>query len=129
MSVSSRHLAASCKFGNLESAFIRDRVVLGVSDISLRKKLLNDASLTLTTAIDTCRAHEATDNVMRQMGSGNRTEHEEGANLLLADSYTNKQSRYKHKYNNQLSNKNCIYCGGSHMFKKNYVPSLRKNLC
>lgn len=47
------HLAASCKYGNLESEFIRDRLVLGVSDISLRKKLPSDARLTLTTDIDT----------------------------------------------------------------------------
>lgn len=78
--------------------------------------------LTLTTAIDTC-AREATDNLMRQMGSGNRTEHEEEANLHLADSYTNKQSRNKHKSNNQLLTNSCIYCGGSHMFKKYMCPA------
>lgn len=64
---------------------------------------------------------------MRQMGSGNRTEHEEEADLHLADSYTNKQS--KHKSNNQLSTKNCIYCGGSHKFKKSMCPAYGKNLC
>jgi hypothetical protein len=38
---------------------VRDRIVLGVRDEAVRQKLLEDKRLTLTSAIEICRAHEA----------------------------------------------------------------------
>ena len=61
-----RKLAKTCNYGALEESLIRDRVVLGVPDVAVRKRLLQEPDLTLSKAIAVVQAHEAT---QRQMDS------------------------------------------------------------
>ncbi len=58
--VALRALAKSCNYGQLSDDFIRDRIVVGVRENSLRKKLLQTRDLTLRNCIDICRASETT---------------------------------------------------------------------
>ena len=44
----------------LEESLIRDSVVLGVPDVAVRKRLLQESDLTLSRAIAVVQAHEAT---------------------------------------------------------------------
>ena len=53
-------MAKTCNFGALESSLIRDRLVVGIRDDNLRKRLLQVAKLTLKGAIDICSSHETT---------------------------------------------------------------------
>ncbi|PIK56894.1 hypothetical protein BSL78_06220 [Apostichopus japonicus] len=55
-----RTRAKTCEFGTLCDSLIRDRIVCGIHDNALRERLLRDPKLTLDTAIQTCRASEAT---------------------------------------------------------------------
>ena len=55
-----RTLAETCEFGSLKEDLIRDRLVCGIRDNSLRKKLLQEPKLTLNKCLDSCRAAEAT---------------------------------------------------------------------
>ena len=50
---------------------IRDRIVCGVRDSSLRKKLLQVPELTLEKCIDMCRSAEATSTQLEAMSSQN----------------------------------------------------------
>ena len=52
-----RKLAKSCNFQE-EDRMIRDRIVIGVYDDTVREKLLEDKDLTLKKATKICRAHE-----------------------------------------------------------------------
>ena len=54
-----RRKAKNCEFSALEKCLIRDRIVAGVRDNSLRVRLLRDTTLDLKTAIEACRAAEA----------------------------------------------------------------------
>ena len=65
--VALRALAKSCNYGQLTDDFIRDRIVVGVRENSLRKKLLQTRDLTLRNCIDICRASEATNQQLRSM--------------------------------------------------------------
>ncbi|XP_019747606.1 uncharacterized protein LOC109528957 [Hippocampus comes] len=56
-----REKAASCEYGQLKEELIRDRLVLGVSDENVRRRLLRQKDLTLASAIEICRAAEMTD--------------------------------------------------------------------
>lgn len=114
-----RHLASSCKYENLESELIRDRLVLGVSDVSLRKKLLGDSKLTLTSAIDTCKAHEATNKQLKRIITQNETEDE----VLNKTSPVYSQGRTNSSYSKP---KTCIYCGNLHQWKKSLCPAFGK---
>ena len=56
-----RNLAKSCNFCDcMRDSLIRDRIVLGVNNNAIRKKLLQVRGLTLSQCIDTCRSNEAT---------------------------------------------------------------------
>ncbi|XP_067135526.1 uncharacterized protein, partial [Centruroides vittatus] len=50
--------AQECDFGTLTESLIRDRIVLGTQDDSIRQKMLQDLTLTLAKAIDMARASE-----------------------------------------------------------------------
>ena len=54
-----RKMAKSCNYRDLEESLIRDRVVLGVPDVSVRKRLLQESDLNLTKAVSVVKAHEA----------------------------------------------------------------------
>ena len=53
-----RKLASTCEYGTLSDELIRDRIVIGISDSSMRAGLLRESELTLNRAIDMCRASE-----------------------------------------------------------------------
>ena len=56
-----RRLVTSCGYGASQptESMLRDRIVLGVRDDTIRKKLLATRGLTLQKAVDCCRAHES----------------------------------------------------------------------
>ena len=51
-----KRLADTCNFGNLSDRLIRDRIVCGVADRSLRKSLLSQAKLDLPGCINICKS-------------------------------------------------------------------------
>lgn len=55
-----RALSQTCDYGDLQDQLIRDRIVCGIRENSIRKKLLQEADLTLKRCIDICRAAEST---------------------------------------------------------------------
>ena len=46
---------------------IRDRIVCGIRDDSVRRRLLREADLTLEKAIDVCRANEITSSQVKML--------------------------------------------------------------
>ena len=61
-----RNLAKSCNFCDcMRDSLIRDRIVLGVNNNAIRKKLLQVRGLMLNQCIDTCRSNEATTSQMK----------------------------------------------------------------
>ena len=52
-------LVTDCEFGKLKEQLIRDRIVVGIRDISLSEKLQMDADLTLEKAKQLVRQREA----------------------------------------------------------------------
>lgn len=53
-----REIAADCKFCNLEEA-MRDRLILGLEDLNLQKRLLTKSGITLQAALDEARANKS----------------------------------------------------------------------
>ncbi|XP_064472560.1 uncharacterized protein K02A2.6-like isoform X1 [Ornithodoros turicata] len=53
--------AQSCNFATLSDSFIRDQIVYGVLDRSLRERLLREENLTLTKTVQICKAAELTE--------------------------------------------------------------------
>ena len=73
-------LLKNCNFcANCVDGILRDRIVAGVRDSSLRQKLLSDPALTLKKAEDACRAKEKAIQGAKMMSNGN--EHQERADV------------------------------------------------
>ena len=49
----------TCEFGSLQDSLIRDRVVLGIRDSTIKERLLRDSELTLVRATCICKANLA----------------------------------------------------------------------
>lgn len=62
-----RKLSLTCEFGELADQMIRDRLVCGIKDNAVRKKLLQEADLSLQRCVDICRAAEKTATHIKSM--------------------------------------------------------------
>lgn len=65
-----KRLARTCEYNENENEMLRDRIVIGVNDQRLQAKLLETKTLTYDTAVEKCRANEAT---KEQSSSMNKT--------------------------------------------------------
>lgn len=65
-----KRLVRSCEFGATENEMLRDRIVMGVADKRLQKRLLETATLTYDTAVEKARTNEATAQQSETMNKG-----------------------------------------------------------
>jgi len=63
----------------LKDDITRDRIVCGVRDNGIRRKLLQESGLTLSKCVDICRANEATEEQLKDMAPSQTTEQEANA--------------------------------------------------
>ena len=68
-----KNLADTCEFGALKEWLIRDRIVFGIQDSSVREQLLRDAKLTLETATEKVRSAELTQVQLKQIEADKTT--------------------------------------------------------
>ena len=95
-----RKLASTCKFGNLCDELIRDRLVIGVKDNGVRRRMLRESELTLVKALDIARAAERTTVQMRKL---------EGDEPIHAV-----KTKRTPRPTSSSSSKTCKYCGQTH---------------
>ena len=65
-----RELSRSCKYNDMADPveeMIRDRLVLGTKDNSVRARMLRESNLNLTNAIDMCRTSERTSQQLQKL--------------------------------------------------------------
>ena len=65
-----RNRARECEFGPLTESLIRDRLICGIKDDNVRRRLLRETDVTLKAALDVCRANEATASQMTKLQTG-----------------------------------------------------------
>lgn len=68
-----RGKARQCEFDALHDSLVKDRIVAGITNDSLRVRLLRDTTLTLDTAIQACRAAEASVQELQSLAATNPT--------------------------------------------------------
>lgn len=109
-----RTLVKSCNYGSLENDLLRDRIVCGVTDVGLRKKLLQESGMTLDRCIQICKAHSATQAQMQAMSACSGTV-----------AYVKpKKSQFKPKTLSVVQE--CKFCGQSHLRTKEKCPAFGK---
>ena len=114
-----RTLAKTCNFCQcLHDSLLRDRIVLGVKEPALRKKLLQEGKLTLEKAIDICKSGETTAQHLKDLAAAKDPNADEVHTL-------------KHRSEKKLRRdpkgvKKCKYCGGTHELKREICPAYGK---
>ena len=129
-----RTLTDTCSFGNLKEEMIRDRLVCGISDNALRKKLLQESQLTLEECMDYCRVAEAANSQLKEISSHGP----DTVNYLSKSKKGKPQSQPQFRAqpklgrntgspaNKQMIMRDCKYCGRRHERKKEKCPAFGK---
>ncbi len=110
-----RSLSKTCNYGALTDNLIRDRMVVGILDKGIRKKLLQESKLTLQSCIDIARANECTKQQLQTM------DHTEDVH---ADDI--KSSKGDPPSGKQVKQIDCKFCGKKHLWKKEECPAWGK---
>ena len=113
-----RSLSDTCNFGTLINEMIRDRIVCGVRDSCLRKKLFQVLELTLEKCIDMCRSAEATSTQLEAMSAQNSH-----APPPLEVNFVKKPSKGANK---SSFVKDCRFCGQTHENERSRCPAFGK---
>ncbi|XP_065080058.1 uncharacterized protein K02A2.6-like [Ochlerotatus camptorhynchus] len=105
-------LAKMAKLGVLETDLIAYKVVTSNKWPSMRSKMLSIADITLTKAIDMCRAEEIT------------TKRSQELSVFYPEVEVNKVA--KAKFRSKPQSQRCKFCGDRHDFSKGSCPALGK---
>ena len=108
--------AKDCEFGLLHDSLIRDRIVCGIRDDSVRRRLLREADLTLEKAIDVCRANEITSSQVKMLNE--EVEVHKIRPVNTAKTERAEKGRTKPASQDEQKGFDCNRCGYKHEYKK-----------
>ena len=111
-----RHLTEHCEFGATLDEMLRDRLVCGLHDIRIQRRLLAEPKLTLKRALDLALAIEAADKDASEIQNG---ESQQGHTPL------NKVD-FKVEKGGEI---NCYRCGGNHYPKSCHFKDAKCYAC
>ena len=116
-----RALAETCEFGTLKDHLIRDRIVCGVQENAVRRKLLQESGLTLSKCVDICRAAEATSAQLKEMAPSQQSSEVD----LVAKAEPKKPNWRKEKKKSPKDQlvEECKFCGHQHERNRAKCPA------
>lgn len=106
-----KNLAKDCSFENQESSLIRDLLIIGIKDLTIKEKLLIDSELSLEKAVEYCRAKESSESQIKIMNEGSASK---------SVVHYIKNSNKMHKFDNSKQTKD------THRNVKNYQDKCQK---
>ena len=116
-----RLLARNCEFENINSdEILRDRILFGMKDVVVRKKLLMKPKLTLQDVLLACRTEELSNRHVKAL-------HEESENVHAVNSKKKPTHSYKpQRYDTRSEVTDCKFCGNRHERRKESCPAWNK---
>lgn len=124
-----RNKARTCEFGGTEDLMIRDKIVFSITDSGLRERLLSITELTLSKAIDMCRAKEVTRAQVTAMAASSETQfvHAVTKNVQQPKWRSNKPAVHKQMTApTRAHSKNCGTCQDSALPIMKYAKNVAK---
>lgn len=112
-----KKLSMDCNFDTLKDSLVRDQIIMGLTDMSLKERLLRCNNLTLKECIEACKVSQATQARMNAM-KGSTSDQLHCDVIKQRSEQQRYQSRPRQMNNHQSA---CGYCGGSHA--KNKCPA------
>ncbi len=109
--------SSECEFATLQDSLIRDMIVCGVADPSLRERLLRDAELTLEKAVAVGHAAEETRRHAKELRSYQDNIDVHNVNRRMRKEQRKYDKDRQSKYENDLIKK-CKFCNSTHTRRK-----------
>ena len=107
--------ASTCEFGVECDNMIRDKIIFGVRERSLKERMLREADLTLEKAIDLCHAAEASKAHLKTMADAAS----EMAGVTMINKGRGRKVNYKSSNKpKKVTERPCEYCGQHHEPRK-----------
>lgn len=124
-----REKAASCEYGALRDDLIRDKLVLGIANEATRRRLLREQKLTLTKALELCRAAELTDITLRTMEQDKPPTDSVNAAFRQSNTTSHPNWKQQKKHTPAMATGSvpaCRYCGAQHGRGREQCPAYGK---
>ncbi|XP_062507651.1 uncharacterized protein K02A2.6-like [Corticium candelabrum] len=115
--ISLRSMIRACNYGAIQDELLRDKIVHGIRNNDTRQKLLQEAKLTLATAISICRAAESTSAQAKAISFS------DDVHALTA--YSTRNRRRQATVTARVP-QTCQYCGRRHDRGPRQCPALGK---
>ena len=118
-----RQLAEYCEYGTFLEDMLRDRIVCGINDAQIQRRLLGEAGLTLTRAFEIALAMESATKSCAELCS---------TSMQALDKETSSTVQPVHKLQDKpRSDKTleCFRCGGHHMATACWARKVECNQC
>ena len=109
----------------MHDRLIKAQIILGVPDVTLQEKLLQERKLTLEKCIDMCRAAESAATQMKDLSAKSEVNRVSFKKSAKCGNYN---SRISHHHGSTASStqRNCLYCGRNHPMVKKMCPAVGK---
>ena len=117
-----RNKASRCEFADLKDGLIRDRIVCGITNDSVRARLLRESDLSLEKCVDICRASEISAFQLKEL-TDEKSVHAVRVEDKAGQSDTWKEKREEKR--DKTGNNICNYCGYRH--RRGRCPAYGKN--
>lgn len=121
-----RELIKTCEVTkDMTDKFMKDQIIFGIRDSSLREKILQERKITLEKCIDMCRATESASVQARDIAHG--TTADSDVNRVVHKAWPGQRSRQpKASDSGRRDDKECRFCGYSHVMDKSKCPAYGK---
>lgn len=106
-----RKLASTCEFKDLRDGLIRDRMICGINNQTIRERLLRESDLTLEKALNICRASEHSKQQMKTI-SGTHNANIDALKRRTGRNFTNVTESPRAQANDRRMS--CGNCGTYH---------------
>ena len=112
-----RTLASTCEFENLKDGLIRDRIVCGIRNQTLKKRLFREADLTLKKAVDICSAAEISREQVKSLTDSKPADVDALNKSYGKPRHGNFDSQHNDERKNHNRSSTCGNCGRRHEAK------------
>ena len=125
-----RTLAATCNFKesgtDLTKQMIRDRIICGVQNEGLRRRLLTEKDVSLDDCVAECRTTEATAAQAFDMRAQAESAPADSDSVFTTDKWSRGPSRRRFSQTMQNTIRDCKYCGSDHLLGMRNCPAYGK---
>lgn len=122
-----RHLSTTCEFKDLTDSLIKDRLVLGIQDRSVKDRLFREPKLDLKKAIEICKASELAQKQLQQISSAKvdivKQQKKHGSRTAGHKQPYRENTQPKPQPREVPKNNGCYCCGGDHPRGKHRCPA------